>query len=126
MTERAVLEDLLGKIEKATGPDTKLGDDVHVAFNLWPRRGDPGYPHNCAESIDAALALVGRVLPGSGYRIRFEYEGMGTWMYAAAVRGGHPDTWALHERSAPLAILSALLKAKLAETEATKTVLVPM
>jgi hypothetical protein len=62
-------------------------------------------------SIDAALALVERVLPDKLLRLSNEYMGFWKARVGLAQSPGRP--------TAPLAILSALLSAQIAELEAS-------
>jgi hypothetical protein len=125
--DRKTLQALLERMEKATGLDTRLGDDIHAAFNRWPKRGDPGYPHNCAESIDAALALVERVLPGCSSEISYwprivggeqpdnRHANVKLMQLDHAGFGDHRTRSKGAGSTVPLAILAALLKALIAQ-----------
>ena len=66
MTHREVLEGLLARVEKATGPDEDLDSALAYALgdsHLW-REGDGGSePLPFTGSVDAALVLVKRLLP---------------------------------------------------------------
>ncbi len=136
--DRSDMVELLARIEAATGPDRELDGDLHnVLFGTAYVRSagsvsgfmtsetDNGNPYveRYTASIDAALALVERMLPG--YRWGVSAVGI--------KRGTHPDGKAAYvdgfrahvtessplrpmpstadAPTAPLAILAALLKA---------------
>lgn len=114
---------LLERVERATGPDAQL-DEALTAFGEGAERVEDAtfdHKHGYARdgfwvsigpikpftaSIDAAFALVERLLPGSNYGVDKTDEGDElTWFDATAGEG-----FAQHN-TAPLAILCALLKA---------------
>lgn len=61
MTDPAILRDLLERIEAATGPDRELDYLIANSIGDWGPVDDP-FP--LTASIDAALALVEKMLPG--------------------------------------------------------------
>lgn len=125
MSER---EELLTRVQKATGPDREIDGDIAEMFDaapshlprvtgvgrswLWAEFVEPdswetwGAPEYTA-SIDAALALVERVLPGWKWQIN-KGEGCGL------ILPGSTITTRVHwgkGANTPLAILAALLTA---------------
>jgi hypothetical protein len=90
--------------------------------NPW---GGPTVPLAAyTSSIDAAVALVERVLPGFGYMIRRHETTFGTracCSLLAPSTGEHGDTWDVWAATTPLAILDALLTALLAQAQAGPT-----
>lgn len=55
------IDDLIARLEKLTGPDTDLAVDINTHFEIASYITDDGDP---TASIDAAVALAERVLPG--------------------------------------------------------------
>ena len=101
------LADLLARVRAATGSDRDLDAAIADRLDQGGRGADvPPY----TSSVDACLDLVDRVLPGWHWHVG--YGPQGVVPYAALANGP-----ARHEASAPtvpLALLSALLAAKLA------------
>lgn len=125
---------LLERVRNATGPDRRLNIYLHVLLNNDGRLGDYAsvdeYANSAIQlgwntpaytaSVDAALALVERVLPGCGLAIDREPPAKGGAAAGAAVNGwigeDGPDGRAWEHFDAtgptfPLAILTALLLA---------------
>jgi hypothetical protein len=96
---------LLAKISRATGADRSL--DRRIASELDTSTAkDPVLDYTA--SVDQCIALVKRVLPG--WRWRIGYGPVGIRVYAFVDNGKQR-----HEAMAPtvpLALLSAMLKAK--------------
>lgn len=129
MTELQELQSLLERVEKATGPDRELGVDILIGIGGWscsedfelsdhegkvwsraisPRKRPNPWEHmNPALSIDAALALVERVLPGWDWEIELDEHGAAVFL--------RPDRVHADGETVPLAILAALLKALIAQ-----------
>lgn len=73
------IEELLGRVKAATGPDRGLDDAILKALSIHSWAGRMSYPDlpmwvdfgssDITASIDAALALTERVLPGWGIEI---------------------------------------------------------
>lgn len=134
------LSDLISRVRSATGPDWQLSNDIHWALVSLPSgtarehegrretnvaasyggedwRGIGPYffgSADCTASLDDAVALCERVLPGWHWSIRKKssnpdfFEGMVTqaaWSYAA-------DRFKASHDSAPLALTLAVLLAK--------------
>lgn len=132
MTDPETLRALLARIEGAAGADDDLFFKAWRAFGLNARwHEDNGEPAN-AEALayerfqeliendawtDAALALVGRVMPGWRVGLNSDPHRAPLWS-AQLKRSG--DNWKPHGdyASTPaLALLAALLRAKIAETD---------
>ena len=121
--DREKLPELLEKVKAATGPDDFLDFEIDMAMKghrniggwqaLVVATGERVSVSNTASpnytaSIDAALALVERKLPGAMRRANDAEDGMGAKADLVLDGGEHVTgagaTW-------PLAILSALLTA---------------
>lgn len=134
---RADLKELLERVEKAEGPDREL--DVLIAQaiakpttmlnGLTFDGAVAAYPNDLAgiaqnwpvptytASLDAALALVERVLPGwkKAFSHRsFQYDG---WLVTLVPVSG--DAQQGRSESAALALLAAMLNALLSQREAS-------
>lgn len=136
MTDR--LKELLARVEGASGPDGRLDYDIVRALDP-PKLLAPGNPPLTTDweyygpltaSIDAALALVERVLPGIDFYVEVEQVFGGFCQYVYLSGGGaitpmrtqpggrlYP-TWIEAKNNLPLAILAALLRAKISQEEA--------
>jgi hypothetical protein len=118
-----ILKDLLARVEAATGQDRELDDALEDAFG--GPHGIRSGPAPLTSSIDAAVALVECLMPEWSWEVErvkedafsSEVEEIRKKTTAAALailsKQGHVFT-AAHS-SAPLAILGAMLKAKIAE-----------
>ena len=118
------LADLLRKIESASGADREL--DLALG-RLWPtpqpfslsinqQRGGKPPVFAFTASIDAALSLVERVLPGAN-TVGFEKVPRGADAYVSR-NHVNEDHWLFESPTCatpPLALLSACLRAKLSE-----------
>lgn len=119
LTDR--LKELLARVEGASGPDREISRDLHWLF-IGPMTD--GWPPPYTYSIDAALALVERVLPGWGFKCE---AGLG---YGISVTIGHVGPNKLYDRpegwgegsTLPLAILAALLNAKISQEQEAQPV----
>lgn len=64
------LEDLIRRVEAAEGPDRELDKSIARALDQWEAEPVTGIAFLCGRpftaSLDAALALCERVLPGAG------------------------------------------------------------
>lgn len=110
------LDDLIRRVEAATGPDRELDFDVCAALGLY--EAEPTYgPHlrriwhgpRLTASIDAALALVEKVLPGCTDTSDASYPEAGI-EWTLFPDGG--DDWITGTaKTRPLAIIAALLRA---------------
>lgn len=143
-TANSELQSLLERVEKEKGTDREIDADLDVALrggeiqwrqanytmDMHPVARRPsgnhlgGYEHEhvplYTASIDAALALAERVLPG------WDYEITGIRAHGAVAilwKEGWRDDWERATRSEsatpPLAILAALLKALIAQKQGT-------
>lgn len=129
---------LLERVKKAVGPDRAIDGDLFIEFTpgiqeagridrdftggvvgWWPTDG----PYQSARevprytaSIDAALALLDRVLPGAEWtRSMDSVNTDGTELVEIAWRANEDNDWIIEigrAHSTPLAILAALLQAK--------------
>jgi hypothetical protein len=103
-------------LDAATGPSREIDAAIYCAL-VWidpPVRGVPSY----TASIDAALALVERLLPGWAFNVCFRDDGDttgddGGW----SVEFRRPYEWLPFSTAttAPLAILKALVAALIAQ-----------
>lgn len=113
--EPGKIEELIGRLERATGPDREIDDALRIAFGYPPK------PWDYTASIDAALALVERVLPGWFWRAGHVpaihwHNGIGydNWCHLSRTDASNcnPEDestgWA---NSVPLAIILATLRA---------------
>lgn len=110
MTDPDALRELLGRVEAATGPDRQMDYDLYARLLGKPPSGKVQLPPQYTSSIDAALALVERCLPGALWTVQHLGEGD----FAAHV--GSPDFNAVMcgsevLKTPALAVLSALLSA---------------
>lgn len=134
------LQDLLERVEKATEPDRELDAALVVTFDQRPQiyakdserlvayalRGPkqrkemvsvgvggrgivvPSY----TASIDASLEMVEKVLPVWGYSVEREAS---DYFSACLMKPGAPQVVSAPGKTGALAILAALLRAKIAE-----------
>lgn len=152
MATKAELQSLLESVEAATGLDIwidleflHLWHPDHDALKHWPegeyktdlRRGTPNHVFAAwkevgfstsapfpafTASIDAALALVERVLPGKHCRLGIGY--VGDYSSADLGKEGRLSRWSCDgfaerpDNELPLAILAALLRALIAQADA--------
>lgn len=147
----ANLEDLLARVQAATGADLELDGRiakvareippaaVFMRENVYGQESDTWYtggygayvfhyPEPYTESIDAALALVERLLGGSArHPVECTLSSVGYPSrkgrhWKAAVWAGVEKDGAYHNApTAPLAILAALITALLAQAQGTET-----
>jgi len=124
------LEGLLSRVEAATGPDRELDRDLAVAIGGYERV--EMHPHFMREtttnrvgwygrmapfytsSIDAALALVERVLPGAQWEITNLYGAAKAELPLNHGDGSVQGAWR-EDGNVPLAILAATCRALLAK-----------
>lgn len=111
------LADLLERVEKAEGPMSNRDIEECIRLSPWYETRHPGDPiwsdfsRTLQGSLDAALALVERVLPGWGLTLQITARGS-----VSCGVGKSEDTLVYAVAPTPaLALLAALLKAKLAE-----------
>lgn len=104
------LRDLLERVERATGPDRQIDRAIWYAIvqdNPPAGENDPTHAALYTASVDAALALIGRVLPGFGPVLWQTAEG--NWSCHDHFAWSVPET-----RPTPaLALCAALLAAKI-------------
>jgi len=155
MLSRADLQALIERVEEATGPDREL--DVDIAWAIEPDRyrsaywngrlGKPGTTlplkldglertsvrSNCpalTASVDAALALLGRVLPGWSIQLYRHPDGAFATLYrlgeVASILDGAVERYVatpyfesiqICDAHLPLAIIAATLRAMQQENE---------
>lgn len=134
MSDQADLRDLLARVEAATGPDREIDRAIWRHFNpikLERRVSDVQLPEGFGKgplndaldptpmltsSVDAALALVERKLPGRGIVMGLGKNSPDEPIAGAAIifNGLHPDSGDAGEAEVatlPIAVLSALLRA---------------
>ncbi len=105
---------LLARVRAATGHDVDL--DTAIDAELPLDGGDaPAY----TASVDACLALIGQALPGWHWHVG--YGAKGVMPYARVSDRTNTHRAQATAPTVPLALLDALLQAKLAEGEADGT-----
>ncbi|WP_104662804.1 hypothetical protein [Ensifer adhaerens] len=115
MTE---LDELISRLEKATGPDARLDTDIMIALGQWTHRDWWSFdyqkhtPANLTSSLDAAIALADKVLPGAWYHVAKGKTRTDEPLYGAALMFfeepiGQGET----DASAAAALCVAILKA---------------
>ena len=113
------LTNLLKRLESATGPD----DDLDKAlFKFFFDSYEDDIPHgvgriippDLTSSIDAALALVERELEGWQWYLESSIGSSDMYFQTH----DHGEIFSSQHKTAPLAILTALVKAKIAKMEA--------
>lgn len=137
------LQDLLARVEAAAGPDRVLDFELHIGIvcdEIWPATNRQGFVTNpysrmsdylatyrdvinaddqdfdfprYTASLDAALALCERVLPGCRYRLEKDAPATSKAFWATCGMPGEQEH--AEAASAPLALLAAILNAKIAE-----------
>ena len=107
------IDGLIERLEAATEGTPALDLAVFTAFESteWER----GPVEHYSRSVDAALALVERVLPGSDMRMESDDD---TWSFAVGRVGDSAWSAEAVHATAPLAILLALLRS--IKSESTK------
>lgn len=117
MTSEA-LKALAERVEAATGPDREIDFGLHEMASKAPSVVPPKYLRIGGDSpstpfytssIDAALGLVERVLPGWSKDIYIADNGSAVKLASPLPRS--VEHWGTSETTTPLAILSALLRA---------------
>lgn len=120
MVDLAKLDELIARVEKAAGPDRQIDFDFASMEGwtlqkmkgdrqpYWRKPGETAYymrsePPRYTASIDEALGLVERLLPGKLLRLSNEYQGF--WRATVGLTEG------TGMRTAALAIILALLEA---------------
>lgn len=131
MSEKAKL---LERIRAADGPDRELDEQLALAIGGWKQSEDSHYtespegldyyypsehwPHYTA-SIDAALALVTKLLPGRWWVLN---SGLEAGSATCLIDAGKPfETHNDHGATPPLAILASLLTALIAQPKPGET-----
>lgn len=130
-SDPAVLADLLARVEAASGPSFALEQDIHRA--LAPRAvldafadgtpvpadwGLPLAPPAYTASLDVALRLVERLLPGCETLVLYNprhCDGRGCAYATVETEDGANGSVALHGSTRPLALLAAFLRALLSK-----------
>jgi hypothetical protein len=112
MTDVAKLRDLLSRVEAASGPDVRLDRAINKMFP----DGELGSPYYTS-SIDAAVALAERALPGFSILMAVNPGKAMANIHSAPL--GVNGKWfpAGRNKTLPLAICSATIRAKIAELE---------
>ncbi len=119
------LKELLERVKAATGPSDELDDAIADTLGLWEVTMEAedmhSQPHEVrrrdfySDSIDAALALVEKMLPGWGWSVA-DYGHAGA-SCSCFLHPAPEQSSCLHDsgRTPPLAILAALLTAIVAQ-----------
>lgn len=135
------LTTLIAKLEAAKGPDRELDAEIAATFhyvshmpdwvNNWSgkweaaksgrvyliedsgNRGPNFISDSFTDSIDAAVALAERVLPGLRWGI--DYDNLETRAYVTMLRRGRPSVIIGYHPSPTIALVIAILRAKQAE-----------
>jgi hypothetical protein len=119
------LERLIERVEKATGPDEALDADILSALGWHCRHGngpwqDPdGVVWRCflndkvpvTSSLDAVVALIEREMQWADWDVSRTVTDEGPRFVAEV--GGETQVW--HRPTAPIALLAAFLRARLAQ-----------
>lgn len=115
------LAELIERLEKAEGPSRELDADIAVELGLVASREwwstdyiKNGMIHNFTGSLDAAVALAERVLPGVNYTMKNLFGA-----FDAAVTADH--VCGVHRAEHPVSLAIALVLATLKALEATRT-----
>jgi hypothetical protein len=138
MTPPAALAELLGRVEACTGPDRELDEQIAMCVAgfkpnitlghelLGNLRQVPAYPPKYTASLDAALALCERVLLPALLDVEGTWEprdkrAWPAWSVRWYPGGVDRDGKSWHAqvgsaRTPALALLSAMLKALIAQT----------
>lgn len=112
---RVGVERLLERVKAASGPDRDLEWDIQQALFGIEQTDFHGTPRYTA-SIDAALALVERVLPGSWYVLAKGRLSEAEPLYACELLLGQDEQLGIAEgQNQPLAIIAATLTALIAK-----------
>lgn len=142
MSEREKLQVLLERVKAASGPDREMDAAVWLALEPGVTRKQWSYIHTASgqecrmdetrdatgrlivvpsftASIDAALALVERVLPGWFGKVSFNGRGSFCWLWEPGVLDDDDDGKPIYGKTPALAILAALLTALAASKENT-------
>jgi len=112
MTRAKELAGLIERVEKATGPDGAIDDLLYWTLKQHPAKGPFARIPAYTASIDAAVALVERLLPGIFWVIGQGKTNSVEKLFGCQLLFGTEEIIGSGESDhAPLAILLALLKA---------------
>ncbi|MFA6043595.1 MAG: hypothetical protein WC718_01305 [Phycisphaerales bacterium] len=112
------LSALLERVEAATGGDRELDRDIAIATGWVHRSGAPWERvlewerPNPTASVDAALALIGRVKPGARALMEHDHDGNG---WAMLMPSKHSERFMAEAPTPALALILALLRALLSK-----------
>ena len=113
MVDLATLTALRERVIAAKGPDQKLDSAIWLKTSHQCKdHGIDGWTKYTA-SIDAALALVGRMLPGHGWSVGSDFARQGQ-PFATIGYDEEDRRGSAFAHTPPLAILAALLSALIA------------
>jgi hypothetical protein len=107
------LDELIARLEKATGPDARLDTDIMIALGQWTEREWWSFdyqkhtPANLTSSLDAAIDLMEKVLPDAQVLIGFK-QTEETLPWARSICRHAPDATG---RTPAIALCIAILKA---------------
>lgn len=111
------LRDLLERVERATGPDRELDRAIWKACGIDYRQS---VTQPVTSSVDAALTLIGRVLPGWRVLLDSDNDRRPLWS-ARAKRNGQSWDAIGHLAPTPALALCAALIAAMIEQEGINT-----
>ena len=105
--------DIIARLESATGSNFKLDWDIHRMFD--PKHAERfDIPPNYTSSLDAAIALCERVLPGWAWRVTRKVNGdFSASMHGDIMRGEYAE--GEHQSTPAIALTLAASRAMAAK-----------
>lgn len=117
-------QDIISRLEKATGPDRELDADVFFALGGERYGALLKWPGECvyfgvfpdfSASLDATIALIERVLPGWGYTFHKDDENTATSLWTPEGKAAEQH-YQVQGNTLSLSALAALFHALEAKT----------